>query len=283
MPEQRSYIIHTIFFVKEIEPFEEIPKRNTHGQLGNKIIDDQWMRNILENTTTISKSDFRLYREARVPRLTEIDPKVLIEDVKTLLRMGIRRFDFVGGEVSRYGVGWLDVVEQIRSQGEGILISLYTNGWWLEQENFKAAGQSFTSVLAYLEELKRRGVSHVTFSLDGRGDLHDASRHQPGLFQKILRGLDHVKKAGMAPRVSLLIRPNGQMKKSYHSWRSLLPLFMILIRLPRPVNAPCGFRLIRPTPSAILSMSAMALGMTKSSTRFWMNSNMGCPAAISIG
>ncbi len=144
---------------------------------------------------------------AQVPRVTESDPRLLMEAANTFLRMGIRRFDFIGGEVSRYGTGWLELVEHIRLHGEDIVISLYTNGWWLEQENFKAAGQAFADTQAYLEELKRRGVSHVVFSLDGRGELHDASRHHDGLYQKILRGLKQVKAAGLAPRVSLLIRP----------------------------------------------------------------------------
>ena len=144
---------------------------------------------------------------AQVPRLTETDPTVLIKAADTLIRMGVRRFDFVGGEVSRYGDGWLDVVEDIRSQGADIVISLYTNGWWLEQENFKAAGQLYASTQTYLAELKRRGVSHVVFSLDGPSELHDASRNQAGLYQRILRGLVQVKEADLVPRVSLLIRP----------------------------------------------------------------------------
>ena len=157
--------------------------------------------------TTHCNFDCEHCYNAQVPRLTESDPQLLMDAANSLLRMGIRRFDFVGGEVSRYGDGWLDVVEHIRLQGEDIVISLYTNGWWLEQENFKAAGQTFVSTQAYLEELKRRGVSHVVFSLDGQGELHDASRHHAGLYQKVLRGLEQVKKSGLAPRVSLLIRP----------------------------------------------------------------------------
>jgi hypothetical protein len=132
---------------------------------------------------------------------------LLAEAADTFIRMGIRRFDFIGGEVSRYGDGWLDVVEHIRSRGEDINISLYTNGWWPEQENFQAAGQPFASDHAYLAELKRRGVNYVTFSLDGQAEEHDVSRHQPGLYQKIMRGLERVKQAGLFPRVSLLIRP----------------------------------------------------------------------------
>ena len=145
---------------------------------------------------------------AQVPRVTEADPELLMKAVDVFIRMGIRHFDFVGGEVSKYGIGWLDVVEHIRSYGGDIIISLYTNGWWLEQEILKAAGSSFDGTQAYLEEVKRRGVSHVVFSLDGPSDEHDKSRHHPGLYQKIMRGLEQVKQAGLAPRVSLLIRPD---------------------------------------------------------------------------
>ena len=88
---------------------------------------------------------------AQVPRLTESNPRVLVEAANNLLRMGIRRFDFIGGEVSRYGNGWLEVAKHIRSYGDDIVISLYTNGWWLEQKNFTAAGQFFESTQAYLE------------------------------------------------------------------------------------------------------------------------------------
>ena len=156
---------------------------------------------IFEVTTCCNFNCEHCYN-APVPRITKSNPKLLADAADTFIRMGIRRFDFIGGEVSRYGVGWLDVVEHIRSRGDDIIISLYTNGWWLEQENFQAAGRPYTSTQAYLEELKRCGVSHVVFSLDGQNDLHDMSRNQPGLYQKILRGLVEVKKAGLAPRVS---------------------------------------------------------------------------------
>jgi MoaA/NifB/PqqE/SkfB family radical SAM enzyme len=160
---------------------------------------------IFEMTTCCNFNCDHCYN-AQVPRLTELNPKILRDAADNFIRMGIRRFDFVGGEVSLYGDGWLDLVEHLRSYSDDIGISLYTNGWWLEQAKFKAAGQLFADTQAYLAELKRRGVSHVVFSLDGPNDLHDVSRHRPGLYQKILRGLAQVKKVGLAPRVSLLIR-----------------------------------------------------------------------------
>jgi len=142
-----------------------------------------------------------------VPRRTEIRLDRLSAAAETFLHMGIRRFDFVGGEVSRYGNGWLVLVKHIHTLDEEAKISLYTNGWWLDQTNFLAAGKTYPDSQAYLDDLKAHGVTHVTFSLDGPGEIHDTSRGQPGLYKRIMQGLELVKEAGLEPRVSLLLRP----------------------------------------------------------------------------
>lgn len=185
-----------------------------HEEVGLEEIQLHYHRNPFEHVEKIifeftSYCNFNCEHcyNAQVPRVTESNLQLLIEAGDTFINMGIQRFDFIGGEVSRYGDGWLDLVEHIRSRGKNIAVSLYTNGWWLEQENFQAAGQSFASDQTYLAELKRCGVNYVTFSLDGQGEEHDISRHHPGLYQKILRGLERVKQSGLLPRASLLIRP----------------------------------------------------------------------------
>ena len=53
-----------------------------------------------------------------VPRQTETNPDLLKFAAKTLLQMGLQRFDFVGGEVSRYGDGWLELAHYIHSLDE---------------------------------------------------------------------------------------------------------------------------------------------------------------------
>ena len=141
-----------------------------------------------------------------VPRHTETHLDLLKNAAGTLLAMGVDRFDFIGGEVSKYGDGWLELARHIHSLDQKAQISLYTNGWWLDQQDFLAAGKTYPDLWAYLADLKAHGVTHITFSLDGPGDLHDQSRHQPGLYQRILKGLAQVKEAGLAPRVSLLVR-----------------------------------------------------------------------------
>lgn len=161
---------------------------------------------IFEFTTLCNFNCAHCYN-THVPRLTETQPELLVQAADTFLQMGIRRFDFIGGEVSRYGDGWLDVTRQIRARGEDIVISLYTNGWWLDQSHFKASGKEYADTWEYLADLKDNGVSHVVFSLDGKGELHDESRRHPGLYRRIMSGLAQVRQAGLEPRVSLLIRP----------------------------------------------------------------------------
>jgi sulfatase maturation enzyme AslB (radical SAM superfamily) len=167
----------------------------------------EYLTKIIFEYTTLCNFNCAHCYNTRVPRLTEARPEILADAADTILQMGIRRFDFVGGEVSRYGAGWLELARHIRARGDDIIISLYTNGWWLGQSHFRAAGKEYADSRAYLDELKAHGVSHVVFSLDGPGELHDVSRHQPGLYRRIMQGFSLVKEAGLAPRVSLLRRP----------------------------------------------------------------------------
>jgi sulfatase maturation enzyme AslB (radical SAM superfamily) len=167
----------------------------------------EYLTKIIFEFTTLCNFNCAHCYNTHVPRLTEMQPELLIQAADTFLQMGIRRFDFIGGEVSRYGDGWLDVTRQIRARGEDIILSLYTNGWWLDQSHFKAAGREYADTWKYLADLTENGVSHVIFSLDGQGELHDASRCHPGLYRRIMRGLAQVRQAGLEPRVSLLIRP----------------------------------------------------------------------------
>jgi sulfatase maturation enzyme AslB (radical SAM superfamily) len=174
----------------------------------------RYQRNPFENLTkiifeytTLCNYDCAHCYNTRVPHQTETRPELLSQAAEIFLQMGIRRFDFVGGEVSRYGDGWLDLTRNIRARGDDIIISLFTNGWWLEQNNFQAADRQYADSWEYLADLKASGVSHVAFSLDGPAALHDLSRKQPGLHQRIMDGLRQVRQAGLEARVSLLIRP----------------------------------------------------------------------------
>ena len=192
-------------------------------------IDLRYRRNPLEHVervifefTTCCNFNCNHCYNAAVPRLIERDVAALQAAADDLLAIGLRRFDFIGGEVSKYGLGWLDLAQHIRVHSADSVIALYTNGWWLEQQNFWAAGRTYADVPAYLADLRAHGVSHITFSLDGQRAEHDESRHQTDLYDRILHGLAQVRAAGLAPRVSLLARGIDAYSSRFITWLAVL-------------------------------------------------------------
>lgn len=146
-------------------------------------------------------------RSGKVKRITETDVELLKSTADVFVNLGIRRFDFIGGEISKYGNGWLELVSHIQSHAN-MVVTLYTNGWWLCQKNFTAAGKNYPTVTDYLADLKQSGITHILFSVDGPEIIHDKWRKKPGLYKRILTGFELVKKAGIYPRVSIVIRPD---------------------------------------------------------------------------
>jgi hypothetical protein len=143
---------------------------------------------------------------------TEGDLPPLVDAARLFLSLGIRRFDFIGGEVTRYGDGWLGLTEQITRMDrdepwpQPLAITVYTNGWWLDSRDFEAAGRSYREAPDYLSSLKAHGVTHILFSIDGPEPLHDDWRGHLGLFRRILDGIPRVLAAGLAPRLSVVVR-----------------------------------------------------------------------------
>jgi len=157
---------------------------------------------------------------ANVERVTETDLAVLKSAVDIFVPMGIKHFIFVGGEVSKFGDGWLEVVQHMHSKINAI-VTLFTNGWWLGQQDFWAAGRTYRSDTEYLTELRRCGLTHILFSIDGLGEVHDRNRGVPGLFDRILKGFIAVRDAGLEPRVSVVIR-SGMDDLEYFELLNLL-------------------------------------------------------------
>lgn len=168
-------------------------------------------RVIFEYTSLCDFSCRHCYN-AKVKQTTEKDLGVLKKAVDLFVTIGIRRFEFIGGEVSKYGTNWLELAKHIKSYGENILL-LYTNGWWVGQKNFWAAWKYYSNDFEYLSDLKEHGVTHILFSLDGPEEIHDYSRNKKGLYRKILDGIDLVKAADMIPRVSVLVQFYHDLKK----------------------------------------------------------------------
>ncbi len=144
-------------------------------------------------------------RSGVVKRITETDVDKLKQSVDLFVPLGIRRFDFIGGEVTRYGDGWLDLAQYIQKQGE-MIVAICTNGWWTGQKDFVAAGKRYANAEDYLADLKVHGVSHILFSIDGPEKLHDEWRGHNGLYRRIIDSFQLVKNAGIHPRTSLIVR-----------------------------------------------------------------------------
>jgi hypothetical protein len=161
------------------------------------------LRRVVFEYTNVCNFDCLHCRNRALDAQAEAQPEALRRVVDAVLPIGIDRFDFIGGEVTLYGKGWLELVEYVRAQG-GTHASVMTSGWFLEGKGFGAAGRRYADDAAYLGELRERGLTHVIFSLDGPEPIHDACRRTPGLYRRVIRGFDKVRAAGLTPRVSLV-------------------------------------------------------------------------------
>jgi len=161
----------------------------------------------LEMTTRCNLRCDHCYN-ATVPDHTERDLEALMETTDLFCSLGVKHFMFIGGEVTKYGDGWLSVARNLSGRGAEV-VGVMTNGWWLGQRDFEAAGRVYPTSWRYLTDLREHGVTHVVFSLDGPAAEHDANRHSPGLYKRILVGIGQVRAAGLVPRFSLLVRNDG--------------------------------------------------------------------------
>jgi pyruvate-formate lyase-activating enzyme len=173
----------------------------------------RYARNPLEHVervvfefTNVCNLDCQHCRNSNLEAVHERQPERLRRVVDAVVPLGVTRFDFIGGEVTLYGRGWLELVEYLRARG-GDHAAVITSGWFLEQTDFLAAGRRYADDRAYFAELAARGVTHVVFSLDGVGPDHDRSRGVPGLYARVLAGFDRARAAGLQPRVSVVSDP----------------------------------------------------------------------------
>ncbi|MEA3244362.1 MAG: radical SAM protein [Pseudomonadota bacterium] len=192
----------------------------TPDTLGQDEIALHYARNPLENIsrlifeyTTLCQLNCLHCRNGHLRATLETDVVKLKRAVDVVLPLGIRRFDFVGGEVTMYGRGWLDVLQHIREHPP-MIANVLTSGWFLEKTDFKAAGVRYVDDAAYLAHLKERGLTHVTFSLDGPEEMHDRWRGVPGLYRRIMHGFDSVRAAGLMPRVSVVLEDDLSDKQT---------------------------------------------------------------------
>lgn len=208
-PEQRALLsqglVRTLPDSTDANSIARSLRRNPIGQVSQAAI---------EFTTRCNFGCAHCYNSG-VDRVTETDVEALGRATDSLADIGVREFTFVGGEVSKFGDGWLDLARRIKLRGASV-IGLITNGWWLGRGAFEAAGQSYGHAGGYLADLRSHGVTHICFSIDGRGAEHDRSRNLPGLYERIVGGFETVLEAGLQPRVSLLSRAGGKDEAKAH-------------------------------------------------------------------
>jgi pyruvate-formate lyase-activating enzyme len=174
------------------------------------------LRRVVFEYTTVCNLDCQHCRNTNLEAHAEADPERLGRVVDAVLPLGIDRFDFIGGEVTLYGKGWLDLVAYIRAQG-GRHASVITSGWFFGERDFRAAGKRYVDDRAYLDDLFIRGLTHVVVSLDGPAETHDVCRGVPGLYHRVIEGLEKVRAAGLEPRVSIVVGM-GTPRAEAHAW-----------------------------------------------------------------
>lgn len=156
--------------------------------------------------TTLCNLDCKHCRNSNIEAVHEKQPQRLRRVVDAMIPLGVTRFDFIGGEVTLYGRGWLELVEYLRAHG-GDHAAVITSGWFLGETDFLAAGVRYADDVAYLRALAGHGVTHVVFSLDGPEAAHDRSRGVSGLYSRVMAGIEKARDAGLTPRVSLVFEP----------------------------------------------------------------------------
>jgi len=176
------------------QPLEDIALRYKRNPLEN-------VKSIVFEITTLCNFNCLHCRNGYIPRITEHDFDKLQWVAEVFKQLNINKFVFIGGEITKFGDSWLKLTANINKNNDCKAL-IFTNGWWVEQTDFEAAGKKYSSDIEYLSDLKQNGVTHVVFSIDGDENLHDKWRQHKGLFQRILNSIDRVKASGLLPRIS---------------------------------------------------------------------------------
>jgi MoaA/NifB/PqqE/SkfB family radical SAM enzyme len=203
-----------VITVEDIEIYEELINSGyleVNNNLDFDAIIFKYKTNPLENVTKIvfeftTQCNFSCAhcRNGSMEKTTETDIEKLKSVVDSFCLLNIKRFDFIGGEVSKYGNGWLQLANHINSKKDKT-VAIYTNGWWLEKADFFAAGRFYNHDIEYLSDLSQNGVTHILFSIDGHEEYHDKSRKHQGLYRRIISSFDRIKILGIEPRISAVL------------------------------------------------------------------------------
>jgi len=165
----------------------------------------EFVDRVVVEFTTECNFNCKHCRNGSLNKITETNIPLLINNLHSLKLLGINKFEFIGGEVTKFANGWLNVTKEINKDFDQI-ISVYTNGWWINKSNFDAAGKIYLSDIDYITDLKNNGVTHIVFSIDGYKEKHNISRGINGLYDNIISVLPKVKNAGLKPQISVVLK-----------------------------------------------------------------------------
>lgn len=126
-------------------------------------------------------------------RAGELSPAEALELARNLAALPCEEVTLMGGELF-LRPDWLDIAEQLRS--EGVAVVIFTNGWLLDGER-----------VAQLKAIEPRTVG---LSVDGASpQVHDAQRGIPGSWDRVWRGADALQEAGLSvSMITTLTRQN---------------------------------------------------------------------------
>ena len=174
--------------------------------------------------TTLCNLSCSHCRNGNLVPVTERNLQNLKRTVDVVLPLGIHRFDFIGGEVLLYGMKWPELVDHIQgysNQYDSIIVNMLSSGWFLGQTNFWAAGNRYENDVAFLQDIYKKGVTHLTFSLYGPKEVHDLVRKVDGLYERIMNSLERIREIGIIPQFSILKFPQLP-KETYLAWKKEL-------------------------------------------------------------
>ena len=132
----------------------------------------------------------------------ELSKERIFELVDELVELGGQKITFTGGEplVRR------DCLEILRYAGERVKLTLLTNAMLIDERMAQALAELPIS---------------VQVSLDGStAAVHDAIRG-PGSFERSLRGIEHLKAAGLGPKMSISA---SMLQSNLHDLLHMIPL-----------------------------------------------------------
>jgi len=130
-----------------------------------------------------------------------MDTNNAIKVIDNVSRLGIRSLVITGGEPFLHR-DLFEITQYARDKGLEVCIT--TNG---------------TLILDNIYKIVNSRVNNLSISLDGLEDIHDELRGKKGVFDKVQRGIEELRKAGCNVALNfVLTKKNTSELSKVHSW-----------------------------------------------------------------